>query len=463
MKDPTPQPPGYVEWAARTLEEGGYETWAVGGAIRNTLLGIPAGDWDLATRAPPTVVQRLFPRTIPVGVEHGTVGVLTRAGILLEVTTFRKDVLPLGRKAVVEFAETLDEDLSRRDFTVNAIAWHPLRRCFRDPFGGREDLETGRLRTVGDPEDRFSEDLLRVLRALRFAGRFRLAIDERTWTALRGCTEHLGILSPERVREELMKVLSQDPRPSGALSLYGVSGVLGALYPELEAIAGETRGGWVEGTEREYLWTHSLLLADALPAHQPLLRLAALLQGIGIPKSGPEVATVPMGPTNLPPEDILGRNRAAALMLRLRFSNAEIREVTELVQIGLEPPVALDTPADLRRWLYRASPDRLLPLARIWIGKARLDRRRKGIRTHPVVSLLRSLREERRSGAPLRREDLAFDGRHLIALGLRPGPRFKDILDHLMETVLKDPEKNRTEILRNMAERFIASDEGDRS
>ena len=132
-----PSAPPHVRWVARTLEDAGFETWAVGGAVRNTLLGVASGDWDLATRAPPPVVRQLFPKTVPVGIEHGTVGVLTREGTLLEVTTFRKDVLPLGRKAVVEFAQTLEEDLSRRDFTVNAIAWHPLREQFRDPFQGR--------------------------------------------------------------------------------------------------------------------------------------------------------------------------------------------------------------------------------------------------------------------------------------------------------------------------------------
>ena len=250
---PTPKPPGSVLWVVKTLEAAGYETWAVGGAIRNTLLGLPAGDWDLATRARPGVVRRLFPRTVPVGVEHGTVGVLARDGTLLEVTTFRKDVETSGRHAVVEFAETLQEDLARRDFTVNAVAWHPIREEFQDPFSGREDLEAGILRTVGVPEERFSEDYLRVLRALRFAGRFHLHLERATWKALCSSTDRLGILSPERVREELLKVLTEDKRPSEALSLYQKSGVLVALYPELAAVHGHTRPGGVED-----LWSHTL-------------------------------------------------------------------------------------------------------------------------------------------------------------------------------------------------------------
>jgi tRNA nucleotidyltransferase/poly(A) polymerase len=428
-----PWAPSHVRWVARTLEEAGYETWAVGGAIRNTLLGLPAGDWDLATRAPPPVVRRLFPRTVPVGIEHGTVGVLTREEVLLEVTTFRKDVLPLGRKAVVEFAQTLEEDLSRRDFTVNAIAWHPLREVFRDPFHGRADLEERLLRTVGDPRARFSEDYLRVLRALRFASRFHLRIDGGSWEALCAARARLGILSAERVREELMKVLAHDPRPSGAMALYRASGVLGALYPELAACVGALRPA-----AGEDLWVQSLLLMDGLPANRPLLRLVALLHGLGIPDHGLAADRDP---------GARGRERCAALMVRLRFSNAEIREVSELVQAGTEPPGHLRGGAELRRWLHGVGPDRLPALGRLWLATSRLDRARLGTDPGAVLDLLARLRREARGGSPLRLDELAVDGGDLIALGMRPGPRFGEILQELMEWVLDDPSRNRREVL----------------
>lgn len=446
MTHPTPHPPGYVRWAAQILEDAGYETWAVGGAIRNTLLGVPSGDWDLATRAHPTVVRRLFPRTVAVGIEHGTVGVLTRGGTLLEITTFRKDVETFGRKATVEFADTLEEDLSRRDFTVNAVAWHPLDGRFQDPFGGREDLEKGLLRTVGEPRDRFSEDYLRVLRGLRFSGRFRLRIEDATWDALRNATRHLGILSPERVREELMKILAGDPRPSGALSLYDVSGVLDALYPEVAAERTCLRPG-----REEKLWTHTLLLADTLPSHRPLLRLAAFFHGVGIPTSSHRGGEGDEREAVDPDPSARGRDRAAALMIRLRFSNADTRIVTELIGAGMEAPLELQAGAELRRWLHRAGPGNLPALARIWVAKARLDDRRWGRESGPVVSLILRFRAEVRSGAPIRSEDLALTGRDLIALGLKPGPRFGEILEELMERVLREPALNRPELLREMA------------
>jgi tRNA nucleotidyltransferase (CCA-adding enzyme) len=447
MTDPVPQPPGYVLWAAKTLEEAGYETWAVGGSIRNTLLGIPTEDWDLATRAHPGVVRRLFPRTVPLGIEHGTVGVLTRGGVMLEVTTFRKDVETFGRHAVVEFAEDLREDLSRRDFTVNAIAWHPLTGEYRDPFDGRVDLAAGLLRTVGNPVDRFAEDYLRVLRALRFSGRFSFKIHEDTWDALRGADGELGILSHERVREELLKILSDDPAPSRALSLYRLSGVLDALYPEIAVGKGCERPGHPED-----LWVHSLLLMDFLPPSRPLLRLAAFFQGVGLPEA-------------LEGEGFLGdegndplirsRERTAALMIRLRFSNAQVREVSELLGAGLEAPVHLKTGGEWRRWLHRAGPHHLTSLSRIWLAKARLDWDRWQIPGEPVLRLLKALRREVKSGVALEQGDLAFDGRDLISMGLKPGPDFGMILADLMNRVLDDPTQNDPETLRSIVQDWI--------
>ncbi|MFC1575136.1 CCA tRNA nucleotidyltransferase [Gemmatimonadota bacterium] len=440
--DRNPKAPAYVRWVARTLEEEGYETWAVGGAIRDTLLGLPSGDWDLATRATPKVVRRLFPRTVPVGIEHGTIGVLTRQGTLVEVTTFRKDVETFGRRAVVEFADTLAEDLSRRDFTVNAIAWHPIREEFQDPFQGRQDLEDRILQTVGVPQERFAEDYLRVLRGLRFSARYSFRIRQETWEALCAAKDRLGILSPERVREELMKILADGPRPSGALALYHVSGVLGALYPELSAVAGCSRPG-----SEEDLWIHSLLLMDLIPDRRPLLRLMALLHGLGVPENSGVSEEA---------QALRGRDRAAALMTRLRFSNAAIKAVTEAIHLGLEPPLGIAAPPELRRWLHRAGPHRLAEVARIWFAKARLDRHRWGRDPQGVLGLVGRLRKELQGGAPLRAEELAVDGRDLISLGLKPGPHFGEILEGLMERVLDEPTLNQREILLELVKETLS-------
>ncbi len=218
--------PNEVLDIARTLEDAGFETWCVGGAIRDTLLDFPNSDFDLATAAQPDEIQRLFRRTVPIGVEHGTVAVLDKHGVPHEVTTFREDVKTDGRHAVVEFGVSLDQDLARRDFTINAIAYHPLRHEWRDPFGGAGDLEAKLVRAVGDPAARFTEDYLRIVRALRFAARFGFAIEPATWDAAVAAAEGLDRLSAERVRDEWFKGLEVAQRPSRFVTLWRDVGAL---------------------------------------------------------------------------------------------------------------------------------------------------------------------------------------------------------------------------------------------
>ncbi|MGH7704150.1 MAG: CCA tRNA nucleotidyltransferase, partial [Gemmatimonadales bacterium] len=168
----------------RTLEAAGFEAWCVGGALRDTILGESNTDHDIATAATPDQVRGLFSHTVAVGERYGTMAVRTRRRHH-EVTTFRRDVRTDGRHAIVEYGVSLEDDLARRDFTVNAIAYHPVRHEWRDPFDGEGDLDRRILRAVGNPEERFREDYLRILRAVRFAARFELAIDPDTWRAAR--------------------------------------------------------------------------------------------------------------------------------------------------------------------------------------------------------------------------------------------------------------------------------------
>lgn len=423
--------PPAVVWIARTLEGHGFETWAVGGAVRDGLAGRPSGDWDLTTRARPKDIRRVFKRTVPVGIDHGTVGVLARDGTMYEVTTFRRDVETDGRHAVVSFADRIDDDLARRDFTVNAIAWHPLTERLHDPFDGRGDLERGLLRTVGEPEERFREDYLRVLRAFRFAGRFGLDIHERTWSALREVTDRLRGLSAERIRDELLKVLDTDASPSKALGLYAESGALAALYPELNDVREREAGG--SGPSD---WGLACAVVDTLPVGNALLRLGALLKP-------------------------LGDEPAAQLLFRLRLSNAQVDRTLRLVTAPpLPDPGAPD--AAFRRWLSGVGRDVWPASARLELAYARTRRSLGGdIGADPdaVVGAWRTARRVRDEGPPLAVGDLALDGRGLISLGLRPGPRFGEILDELLDWVLDDPSRNRTELL---VERVHAMEARDR-
>ncbi len=439
-----PTAPGSVRWVIRKLERAGFDTWAVGGVVRDALVGRPADadDWDLATRARPEQVRAVFGRVVPIGVEHGTVGVLTREG-MHEVTTFRRDVETFGRRATVEFAEDIDEDLARRDFTINAIAWHPLRGEVRDLFGGADDLAAGILRTVGDASTRFAEDFLRILRALRFAGRFALTIQPETWSALCDHRQHLAHLSPERVREELTKILASSI-PSRALSLYAAAGILPVLYPELERCLGHREKGALFD-----IWSASLLMADSVSRSHRFARLACLLHGIGVPSPG-------VG-GKLAAEERAGL-RAAAVMGRLRYSRSNIEEVSALVSAVATPPESDARPAGLRRWLRRTRRVHRRQLFRVWIARARLEASSgtRGAGT-AVLSRWKAVRAELAADPPLTVAELDFGGRDLIDMGMQPGPGFGDVLAHLLELVLDEPALNRRSVLAERARLYIAA------
>ena len=408
-------PPPAVHWITDTLQKAGHDTWAVGGAVRDILSGHHAGDWDLTTQARPRQIEQLFKRTVPIGIEHGTVGVLARDGTLFEVTTFRKDIETDGRHAVVTFADTIEEDLARRDFTINALAWHPIEQKLLDPFGGLKDLEAGVLKTVGVPEKRFAEDYLRILRAFRFAGRFDLRIDEASWKALCGGTEHLRDLSCERVRDELLKALDQHRIPSRTLSLYAKAGALGVLYPELDELR------TADHSIALNRWEFTLASIDELPPGNAFLRLAQFLH-------------------------LLDPKKVVGILVRLRFSNAQTDETSQQASASALPGLDANDEA-IRRWLSSNSPERLNALARLELARAR---------AHPsviktpseVVDSWRRARLIRAAGVPLSISDLAIGGNDLIRIGLRPGPNFSRILEDLLDFVLTDPTQNKRGILR---------------
>ena len=439
-------PPRAVIDIARQLRDRGYDTWAVGGAVRDSLLGLPHADWDLATNARPEEVRRVFKRTVPIGLEHGTVGVLGRDGVLYEVTTFRRDVATDGRHAVVEFADTVNEDLGRRDFTINAIAWHPLTEELRDPYGGLVDLRDAVLRTVGEPADRFAEDYLRVLRALRFAGHFVLTIDLHTWAALTAAVPHLAGLSAERVREELFKILGKTPHASAALKLYAAAGALRHWYPELQEIVGlET----APAAAPSGVWAQTLTAVDTLPVTRPIVRLAALLHALGMPAARTKDL---QGGWRFTGHEAIGAGKAEDLLRRLRCSNADTERVCRLVglQNQLFPPEA--PPPVIRRWLAHVTPAYLPDLFRLRVALARA----RGELGQDVVARWHGARRVLREHPPLTLPDLAVGGADLKALGLSPGPVFGELLRALHDRVLDDPSLNdRDRLLRILREELL--------
>lgn len=420
-------PPAVREMVER-LEKAGFETWTVGGAVRDAVRGSPGEreDWDVATRAHPGKVRSLFPRTVPLGIEYGTVGVFGRDGVLYEITTFRHDVITYGRKAVVAFAETLREDLARRDFTVNAMAWHPDREVLCDPYGGQRDLAQGILRAVGVPAERFREDYLRVLRGLRFAGTLGFVIEPETWGAMVEAVPGLTRLSVERVREELMKVLA-GPRPSRALRLYQRCGALSCIVPEFG----------------ERLADGALATVGAVPRRDPGTRMAMLLlQGLGTaaPSAGPRV------------------------LARLRFSNAEVQRIGAVCRGGVGPPEGLVHDAPVRRrWAARMGRPALDDIFRSWRAVAGV-RANRGTEdptdTHvdpkgeEVERAIAAIERDLDAGIPMSTRELAVAGRDLVALGWQPGPDIGKVLSRLLEAVWEDPASNERSRLLEMAGRM---------
>jgi len=235
--------PSEVLKIAKKLEDAGFETWCVGGAIRDNLLRLENHDFDLTTSAPPAEVQRLFRRTVPV-----------------RITTFRKDIQTDGRHAVVEFGVSLMDDLARRDFTINAIAYHPIRHEWRDPFQGEQDLEKKLIRSVGDPNWRFQEDYLRILRALRFSARFEFRIHARTLEAAKANAQGLAQLSAERVRDEWFKGLQTAKKMSKLVTLWRDVGATRIWLPEMGAGSGEL--GAVDKLPRDPVLLSAFLAKD---------------------------------------------------------------------------------------------------------------------------------------------------------------------------------------------------------
>ncbi len=402
--------------------------------MRDALLGIDHLDWDLATSARPEVVRKLFRRTIPVGIQFGTIGVLDANGHMHEVTTFRRDVHTDGRHAQVEFGVSLNDDLARRDFTINAIAWDPIAERLHDPFDGQGDLERALVRAVGDADARFEEDRLRALRAIRFAARFGFRIEPATWQGICRSAPHLGRLSAERVKQELEKTMEQVRRPSTALALWRESGAFGTLIPALANVP-----------DRYLLATDALALPG--PRTRPLrrsLRIAALLCALD--------------------------GKAAPRVLRdLKFSNLDISTVGALVNawrtLGPEITDRLLTGAPmpdaaLRRWAaqigrLRVSAFGRLASAMFWGADAAGE---------PAPSASRWRRVYRRLVTiafrdPLDIADLAVDGDDLRRAGIPHGPMLGRVLQGLVAFVLDDPTRNVPDALTSEALRLASAKE----
>lgn len=441
------------------LNRASYEAWAVGGCVRDSLLGRTPHDWDLCTSALPEQVAQVFrgERLLPTGLAHGT-QTLLEEGSPYEITTYRVELgYSDGRHPdAVAFTPSLTEDLARRDFTVNAMACHPT-LGLADPFGGQADLQAGVLRAVGDPEQRFSEDALRILRALRFAAVYGLTVEEHTARAARTLAPRLALVSRERVTQELWKLLAAPDGVAAARVLRQFPEVVREILPELAPCMGfDQHSAW-----HQYdVWEHQLHALEAVqantPEELPLLRLAVLIHDIGKPE------TFQLGPDGQ--GHFYGHGKAGAalaqemLTRRLRLPIQTRQRVALLVErhdVPLPP-----TPKAVRRALAELGPQAAGQLAAVHLADLQAHdltgcngERLRGFlaETREFAALLE---EETRRGACVSLKDLAVNGADLINLGYAPGPALGAALNGLLARVVDGSLENRREALLAEAEKM---------
>jgi tRNA nucleotidyltransferase (CCA-adding enzyme) len=444
--------PADVVELCKKLRDGGFEAWVVGGAVRDLLRGAAAKDFDVATSAQPADVTRIFgrKRTIPTGEKHGTVTVLTeRAGQKehVEVTTYRGEgAYSDGRRPdAVVFVRTLDEDLKRRDFTMNAIAYDPLGDALVDPYGGQRDLAARVIRAVGDPLERFLEDGLRAMRAVRFAAQLEFAIDPPTERAIPDAIDVFRKVSAERVRDELLKILGAR-KPSIGLELMRTTGLLGATIPELLEGVGMHQNRF----HAHDVWHHTLAAVDAteVTGDPPwLVRFAALLHDVAKPRTAAPKEDSPSENTFYRHESV-GAAMAEEICRRLKLANNERDTIVNLVGNHMFWYTPEWSDGTVRRFISRVGVEHLDALFALRAG----DVRARGHAEEPGVEideLEARVAEEIRKESALKITDLAVGGADVMeVLGCKPGPIIGDVLRALLERVLDDTSLNERDTLR---------------
>lgn len=420
------------------LTEAGYEAYVVGGCVRDAILGRPAADWDITTNAKPEQVKALFSRTIDTGIQHGTVTILRgREGF--EVTTYRIDgEYRDGRHpSEVIFTPSLLEDLKRRDFTINAMAYNEAEGLI-DAFDGMDDLKNGRIRCVGDPKERFTEDALRILRAVRFSAQLNFAIEENTRAAITEFAGSLTKISAERIQTELVKLLTSE-HPEIFRTLYD-TGITAVILPEFDACMKTPQN---HPHHCCCVGEHLLLALGAIEADK-VLRLAALLHDIGKPVTHTRDEK---GIDHFHGHGEAGKELAGLILRRLKFDNDTIYRVKHLVQVHdyLQIP---PTPRGVRRAVFRIGKEHFpdyLKLRRADILAQNPSMQKEKLEALAVLeSLYQQILEEQNC---LSLKDLAVTGTDLIESGLKPGPELGEILKKLLEIVIENPEYNTKEYL----------------
>lgn len=422
-----------------TLKEAGYETYLVGGALRNHLLGQTVDDYDLTTSAPPQEVMALFPDSLPTGIKHGTVSV-RQGQRFYELTTFRSEsgYSDSRHPDAVTFVSDLSEDLKRRDFTINAMAYDLINDRLIDLFQGQDDLKSRLIRTVGDPEDRFQEDALRILRAIRFASRLNFNIHPDTLKAMAEKAPGLAKVSAERIFQELQKILLCD-YPDLGLELMLYSGVLKVILPELLPMAGFRQ---FTSYHDKDVFFHTLEVVKNTRA-ELCLRLAALFHDSGKPAA---YSMDEEGRGHFYGHEDLSRDIAEKVLKRLKVDQETSRKTLKLVAKHMVSP-HMKKPVKLKQLINEFGPEEIGLLFELKAA----DQSAKPVQKEADTDLAGRVQEILDRRDPLTLKDLAVTGQDLINLGIPPGPGLGSLLQDLLDEVLANPDLNDKDTLLRRA------------
>ena len=439
--------PEKAKYIIDTITAAGFEAYVVGGCVRDSILGRKPQDWDITTSARPEQVKALFPRTIDTGLQHGTVTVMReREGF--EVTTYRIDgeYEDSRHPREVIFTPNLEEDLKRRDFTINAMAYNDEAGLI-DIFGGMEDMEAGVIRCVGNPLERFREDALRMLRAIRFSAQLGFQIDPSTRDAVRELAPTLQKISAERIQMELVKLVTS-PHPDYLREAYAL-GVTKVFFPEFDA-AMET-----EQNHPHHMYSVGEHILHSLSFTEPekVLRLTMLLHDIGKPEA---LSVDDNGVTHFYGHAAISAEMAKKILRRLKFDNDTIYMVGKLVNYhdygnGVEPDIRT-----VRKAVHKVGEDAFPALFQVKradiLAQSIYQREEKLERVSKWQQLYEEIKEKKQC---ISLRELAITGSDLIAAGIAPGKEIGEILQQLLEQVLENPELNTREQLLSIVRKYV--------
>jgi tRNA nucleotidyltransferase (CCA-adding enzyme) len=418
----------------------GFECYLVGGSVRDLVLGHEVLDYDFATNARPEDVIKIFRRTVPTGIKHGTVTVLMKDR-QYEVTTYRADgkYIDGRRPDSVSFSETLEQDVRRRDFTINGLAYDIANEKIIDYVNGLEDIGKRIIRTIGDPLERFSEDGLRPYRACRFAAKLYFSIDAGTLSAISKTIDTAKAVSSERIRDEILKIMDTE-KPSIGLEYMRETGLLKLALPEL-------LDGYNVKQNKFHIYDiyyHSLYSCDAIPGADGIIKFAALLHDIGKAATRKEDEK---GEGTFYNHEVVGAKMTRRIMKRLKFSNEEIIKVTNLIINHMFHYVDDWTDGAVRRFMRKVGLENLEDLLMLRLADRRGNGQRDGLPA-PILQLQKRIDKVIEEDSALTVKDLDIDGHVIMTeFNVTPGPVIGKILNELLEIVLDDPETNNRETL----------------